>query len=45
MSLTKSYLMLQNAKVTAVFVSDLLRENRQGLKLSPTQIRVKGAII
>ena len=34
--------MLQNARVTAFTVSELLRENQQGgLKLPPTQIRVK----
>ena len=38
--------MLQNARVTAVTVSELLRENQQGGKITPqitltTQIRVK----
>ena len=34
--------MLQNAKVTALTVSELSRENQQGVKpLPPTQIRVK----
>ena len=37
--------MLQNAKVTAFTVSELIRENQQGDKITPlsppTQIRVK----
>ena len=35
--------MLQNARVTAFMVSELLRENQQegGGKITPTQIRVK----
>ena len=41
MSLIKSYLILQNAKVTAFTISELLSENQQGVKLPPTQIRVK----
>ena len=36
----KSYWMLQNARVTALTVSELLKEKQQGLP-SPTQIRVK----
>ena len=40
--LIKFYWMLQNARVTAFTVSELLRENQQGgvKLLSPTQIRV-----
>ena len=37
-------LMLQNARVSAFTVSELLREDQQwgrGIKLSPTQIRIK----
>ena len=30
-----------NARVAAFTVSELLRENQQGVKLSPTQIRVR----
>ena len=46
MSLIKSYYMLQNTRVTAFTVSELLRENQQGVKLPShppllTQIRVK----
>ena len=33
--------MLQHYRVTAFTVSDLFRENQQGVKLPPTQIRVK----
>ena len=35
--------MLQNARVTAFTISELLRENQQGGKITPrtTQIRVK----
>ena len=33
--------MLQNSRVRAFNVSELLRENQQGVKLPPTQIRVK----
>ena len=44
-SLIKSYWMLQNARVTAFNVSELLMENRHGERggggLPPTQIRVK----
>ena len=44
MSLIK-YRILQNARVTAFTVSELLRKNQQreggGVKLPPTQIRVK----
>ena len=35
MSLMQCYWMLQNARVTAFTVSDLLRENQQGVKLPP----------
>ena len=35
MSLIKSYWILQNARVTAFTVSELLRENQQGGKISP----------
>ena len=41
MSLIKSYWMLQDARVSAFTVSELLREKQQGVKLPPTQIRVK----
>ena len=41
MSLIKSYQMLQDARVSAFTVSELLREKQQGVKLPPTQIRVK----
>ena len=42
MSLIKYYWMLQNARVTAFTVSELLRENQQGGKITaPTRIRVK----
>ena len=37
----KCYLMLQNASVTVFTGSELLRESQQGVKLPPTQIRVK----
>ena len=43
-SLMECYYMLQNARVTAFTISELLRENQQwGIKLppSPTQIRFK----
>ena len=33
--------MLHNARVAAFTVSELLRENTQGGKITPTQIRVK----
>ena len=33
--------MLQNTRVTVFTISELLRENQQGLKLPPPQIRVK----
>ena len=39
MSLMKCYWMLQNARVTAVTVSELLRENQHGVKLPPTQVK------
>ena len=42
--LIKFYWMLQNARVTAFTVSELLKENQQGGKIPPhplTQIRVK----
>ena len=44
MSLIECYWMLQNARVTAFTVSELLRENQQGVKVPhpATQIRVKG---
>ena len=32
--------MLQNDRVTACTISELLKENQQGVKFSPTQIRV-----
>ena len=35
------YWKTQYAKVSAFTVSELLRENQQGVKLSPNQIRVK----
>ena len=35
MSLMKCYWMLQNSKVTAFNVYDLLRENQQGGKITP----------
>ena len=42
MSLKKSYWTLQNARVTVFTISELLRENQQGVKLPiPTQIKVK----
>ena len=41
MSLIKPYQMLQDARVSAFTVSELLREKQQGVKLPPTQIRVK----
>ena len=37
----KCYWMPQNAKITAFTVCELLRENKQGRKITPTQIRVK----
>ena len=37
MPLIKSYWMQQNAKVSALIVSELLRENQQEVKLLPTQ--------
>ena len=40
-SLIKCYWMLQNARVTAFIVAELLRENQQGGKITPSQIRVK----
>ena len=41
-SLIKFYLMLQNARVTAFTVSELLRENQQGgLKLPPTRLGLR----
>ena len=44
MSLMKCYWMLQNARVTAFNISELIRENQQGRKkLHPTQIRVNQA--
>ena len=33
--------MLQNARVAAFTVSELFRENQQGVKIPPTQIRLK----
>ena len=50
MSLIKCYCMLQNLRVTAFTVSELLRENKQGGKITPppiqlTQIRVKSFIL
>ena len=38
MSLMKSYWMLQNASVTAFSFSELLRENQQGVKLTPFRL-------
>ena len=35
MSLIRSYWMLQNARVAAFIVSELLRENQQGGKITP----------
>ena len=40
-SLIKCYWMLQNARVTAFIVAELLRENQQRGKFTPSQIRVK----
>ena len=37
MSLIKCYWMLQNVRVTAFTVSELLRENQQRVKITPTQ--------
>ena len=45
MSLIKCYWMLQNSRVTAYNLSELLRENQQGVKLPPTQIRIKTLIL
>ena len=36
--------MLRNAWVTALTVSELLRENQQGGKITPTQIRVNNSL-
>ena len=48
MSLLKCYWMLQNARVTAFTLSELLRKNQQRLKLplasAPNQIRVNNVI-
>ena len=43
-SLTKSYLMLQNAIYTAVTVYELLRENQYESKNIPTQVRFKDSL-
>ena len=40
-SLIKCYWMLQNARLTAFTVSELLRENQQGVKFPPQRIRLK----
>ena len=40
-SVIKCYWMLQNARIRAFTVSELLRENHQGGKIPPIQIRVK----
>ena len=37
----KCYWKLQNARFKAFTISELLRENQQGVKLPPTHIRVK----
>ena len=37
--------MLQNTRVTAFTVSELSRENQQGVKLARTQIRAKVRIV
>ena len=41
MFLNKSYCTLQITRVTTFTVSELLWENQQGLKIPPTEIRVK----
>ena len=43
-SLIKCYWMLRNARVTALTVSELLVENQQGGKITPTQIRVNNSL-
>ena len=45
MSLIRCYWMLQNARIVSFTVSELSRENQQGIKLHPTQIRVNRARI
>ena len=42
MSLMKCYWVLLNVRVTAFIVSELWSEYQQGVKLPPSQIRVKG---
>ena len=39
-SLTKFYWMLQNARITAFTVSELLKENQQGGKITPPSLRL-----
>ena len=43
MSLIKCYWMLQNDRVTAFTVSELLRENQQGVKLPPLRLGLRTA--
>ena len=43
-SLIKCYWMLRNARVTALTVSELLGENQQGGRITPTQIRVNNSL-
>ena len=46
MFLIKCYWMLQNARITAIIVTELLRENQQGDKITPpTQITKLGRLI
>ena len=40
MSLIKCYWMLQNTRITVFTVFELLRENQQGIKLSPLPLRL-----
>ena len=42
MTLIKCYWMLKNTRATAFTMTELLRENQQGIKLPHTQISVKG---
>ena len=41
MSLIECYWMMQNTRVTAFTISELLRENQHGGRITPTQIWVK----